>query len=143
MTLNSIHDLLDRRALVSVSPTDRVSYACQKLAEQNIGAVVVVDANKLVGVLSERDVVSRCMVPGRDAAATEVSQIMTPDPRTILPTGSLAEAQALMLDGGFRHLPVVDRAGEPLGMLSLRDIPSEYLAMADRVREIGQAATPG
>ncbi|MCH2095611.1 MAG: CBS domain-containing protein [Rhodobacteraceae bacterium] len=141
MTLNSIADLLCRRAMITVAPLDTVAYACQKLAEHRVGMLYVVNGDRLVGVLSERDIVSRCMMQGRDAATTRVSGIMTRDPVSITLQGSLTEAQAHMLDGGFHHLPVVDHAGQPLGVLSLQDMPAGPVTPADPARA-PDAASP-
>jgi CBS domain-containing protein len=135
MTINSINQLLDGRALVSVSPSNTVKQACELLRQHNIGALAVLEHSRLTGILSERDVICRCVAAGLPTDQTRVLDIMTPDPVTIHRQASLADAQTKMSDGKFRHLPVVDRAGDVVGMLSMRDIPTEYRLMVERFQQ--------
>lgn len=135
MVIKSIYELLAGRPLFSVSPGITVKEACSVLSEHDVGAVAVVEGGRLVGILSERDVIRRCIASDRMTAETRVSEVMTPDPVTVRPTASLADAQTRMLEGRFRHLPVVDSADTPIGMLSMRDIPTEYRLMVERFRE--------
>jgi CBS domain-containing protein len=132
MIIKSIGDLLIGQSLVSVSPQQTVTETCHVMDAHNIGAVAVILDGTLVGILSERDVIRRCIVAGLDPAATRVNVVMTHKPIVIEHGESLAIAQSRMMDGGFRHLPVVDREGAPVGMLSMRDIPTEYRLMVER-----------
>lgn len=99
---------------------------------QNVGAVAVIEDGMLVGILSERDVLRRCYGQGRDAALTRVEAVMTCDPLTAHRSDSLGEAAARMIEAGVGHLPVVDRAGDVVGVLALWDIPTEYRLMVER-----------
>ncbi|MGP6087353.1 CBS domain-containing protein [Antarctobacter jejuensis] len=136
MIINSIDQVLNNRPLISVPPGASVKEACDLLAQHNIGALTVVEDGGLVGIISERDVINRCIGKDLTTGETTVAEIMTPDPETVRPTTRLADALTRMIEGGFRHLPVTDAAGEPIGMLSMRDIPTEYRLMVDRVREL-------
>lgn len=135
MIIKSIAHLLNGRGLISVAPQETVKAACALLTAHDIGALAVVDNGKLVGVLSERDVIRRCISGDRKTAETQVAEVMTQAPVTVQRDASLADAQTKMFEGGFRHLPVVDEAGRAIGMLSMRDIPTEYRLMVERFRE--------
>jgi CBS domain-containing protein len=120
-----VGDLLATRALHSVRGSFTVAAACHKLRAYCIGAVAVLDGSKLVGILSERDILVRVIAGHRDPMLVLVREVMTPDPRTIPAHASVAEALRVMRAGGFRHLPVT-RHGVVIGMLSLRDIPYHF-----------------
>jgi CBS domain-containing protein len=81
---------------------------------------MVVEGTRLVGIFTERDVVFRVVAKGRDPAQTLLSEVMTPDPRTIDPAKSFGYALLLMHENGFRHMPVVED-GKPVGMVSARN----------------------
>ena len=126
MIIKSIHQLIAGRTLYAVAPDATVQDACQLLEARDIGALAVVSDERLVGILSERDVVRRCLSRGLAADQTLVGDVMTTDPVTVGCTQTLAESLSLMIEGGFRHLPVVELGGDVVGMISMRDIPSEY-----------------
>lgn len=141
MSIQSISEIIRGRPLYIADAGMSVSDACRLLDEHRIGALVVMDGARLKGIFSERDVVRRVVARGRDAGATTVGDVMTADPVTISAREPLAQAMRLMLDGGFRHLPVL-RADEVVGIISMRDIPTEYRLMAERFRDpAGQAAS--
>ena len=104
------------------------------MVEHNIGAVPVLQSGKLIGIFSERDLMNRVVVNGKDPARTPVSQVMTDDPLTVAPTDPLETCMTLMRRHGFRHLPVC--SGKDLvGVVSLRDILLHDLdAKDDEVR---------
>jgi CBS domain-containing protein len=94
----------------------------------------VVEDGRLVGILSERDVMRKCIGGNRRTDETSVAEIMTTDPATIEADASLADAFRVMTQGRFRHLPVTD-GGRLVAMLSIRDIPTEYRLMYERYVE--------
>lgn len=98
------------------------------------------EKDHLVGILCERDVLRRVICEGRRADDTRVREVMTRNPRTISAGQSLAAAMAEMIDGGFRHLPVT-RDGRVVGMLSMRDIPTQYRLMFERFAEVRPATS--
>jgi CBS domain-containing protein len=106
------------RDLLAVAPGDELGDVVARMAERNVGAVLVLDSGRLVGILTERDVL-------RAAAAWDpaqrVSARMTHNPETIESSDSVEHAAVLMIHGGFRHLPVVD-GGSAVGILSIRDL---------------------
>jgi CBS domain-containing protein len=108
-------------SLVSVSPETRIGEAAQRMVEHDVGAAMVMaPGDVLVGVITERDLL-RCISDGIDAA-TPVSERMTRHVLTARPSTELAEAMALMVEGHFRHLPVVNDDGHVIGLASMRDL---------------------
>lgn len=93
----------------------------QAMVQRNVGAVPVVHKGKLVGIFSERDLMSRVVAQGRDPRSTCMAEVMTDDPLTITMNEDVADCMALMRRHSFRHLPVCHE-GHLIGMVSLRDI---------------------
>lgn len=116
-----IRDLLKNQVTVSTAIEASVLEVAGMMVERNIGAVPVLEEGRLVGIFSERDLMSRVVVAGKDPARTTMREVMTEDPLTVEPTDDLATCMTLMRRHGFRHLPVC--AGRELkGVVSLRDI---------------------
>jgi CBS domain-containing protein len=107
------------RDLLVVAAGDEVGEVVRRMAERNVGAVLVLEGERLMGILTERDVL-RAVADGVDLG-TPVSTRMTHAPETIESSESVEDAAVLMIHGGFRHLPVVDR-GTAVGILSIRDL---------------------
>ena len=121
------------RALVSGSATvigveASVADASEALIGSEIGSLVVVDGRKLVGIITERDVV-RTIAQGADPEEEVVSDWMSDAPDTFSPDVEVEEAAAWLLEIGYRHMPVMDE-GELLGVVSLRDILAAMPPMA-------------
>jgi len=134
MIITSIRQVVAGRELPTVAPDLSVRDACHALNRLDIGAVAVVEDGRLVGILSERDVMRKCIGGNRRTDETSVAEIMTTDPATIEADASLADAFRVMTQGRFRHLPVTD-GGRLVAMLSIRDIPTEYRLMYERYVE--------
>jgi CBS domain-containing protein len=116
-----ICDLLKNQVLVAAEVQQTVFEVAKLMVQHNIGAVPVLEDGQLLGIFSERDLMTRVVVNGNDPVRTRVSQVMTEDPLTVAPTDSLETCMTLMKRHGFRHLPVC--AGRELrGVISLRDI---------------------
>jgi CBS domain-containing protein len=108
-------------ALVSVSPETRIGDAARRMVEADVGAAIVLaTGDDLVGVITERDLL-RCVSEGVDPNVP-VADRMTRHVLTASPATELAEAMALMVDGHFRHLPVVNDEGHVIGLASMRDL---------------------
>jgi CBS domain-containing protein len=116
-----IRDLLKNQVTVSAQIHQSVLEVARLMVEHNIGAVPVLARGELLGIFSERDLMNRVVVQGRDPARTPVSEVMTGDPLTVSPTESLETCMTLMRRHGFRHLPVCS-GSELRGVVSLRDI---------------------
>ncbi len=116
-----ICDLLRNQVPISAEGHQTVLEVANMMVEHNIGAVPVLQDGQVAGIFSERDLMIRVVVGGKDAASTPVSHVMTEDPLTVAPNDSLETCMTLMKRHSFRHLPVC--AGRELkGVISLRDI---------------------
>jgi CBS domain-containing protein len=107
------------RDLLTVEPSLALTEVAKRMVAKDVGAVIVLDGDDLVGILTERDVL-RAVADGI-ADDTRVADRMTRQPETIDPDESTEHAAVLMIHGGFRHLPVVE-GGAVVGMLSIRDL---------------------
>jgi CBS domain-containing protein len=114
----TVADLMVKDVL-TVEPSDTIGEAAEKMNAANVGAVVVVeDMVRIVGIVTERDLL-RAVASRARAAEARVRQWMTPDPVTIGPELTIEQAAKIMFDNNFRHLPVV-KDGRALGIVSLR-----------------------
>jgi CBS domain-containing protein len=116
-----ISDLLRNQVPVFAEINQTVLEIAKLMVQHNIGAVPVLSDRQLVGIFSERDLMSRVVADGKDAARTKISEVMTEDPLTIAPNDNLDTCMTLMKRHGFRHLPVCN-GREVKGVISLRDI---------------------
>ncbi len=108
------------RDLVSLAPEDTLGEAAQKMAEHGVGSAVVLEHGRLIGILTERDLL-RAMAERVHPSDGRAREWMTEEPLTATESTSAGDAATLMLERGFRHLPVVD--GErTIGIVSLRDV---------------------
>ncbi len=109
------------QALYTVSPDASVLDAITLMAEKGIGALIVADKNKMVGIISERDYARKVVLMERASADTKVSEIMTANVITVSPHHTSEDCMVLMTDNRLRHLPVMD-GDKLLGMLSIGDL---------------------
>jgi CBS domain-containing protein len=115
-----VNSLIDPRKLIAIAPELSVRDAACLLAECNAGAVVVIEQERLVGILTERDIAFRVVARDLDPQQTRVDAVMTRDPITIGPRDTYGSALLIMHERGFRHLPVVER-GQVIGIVSARN----------------------
>ncbi len=120
--LRPIADLRYPKNPLSVAPTLPVRDALEQMAEKNLGAVLVVEGGKVVGILSERDALRKGLFKGAPGADRPVREYMTPNPDCLTPHDSIAFAMNRMGVGGYRHIPLVDAQRRPVGMLVMRDL---------------------
>ena len=113
-------DVLRERKMVFVNGRTTVREAAKLMREHDVGAVPIVEAKSLEGILTVNDVTYRVVAEGLDLDETTVGEVMTRNPDTIGSDTTAIEALRLMQDGGYRHLPVVDD-GLILGVVSRRD----------------------
>jgi CBS domain-containing protein len=109
------------RAICSVQPEQTVWEALQVLAENNIGALLVMEGTQMVGIFSERDYARRVELKDRLTRETRVSDVMTSEFITISPDQKMHECMQIMTDNRIRHLPVM-KDGQLLGMVSIGDV---------------------
>ena len=115
------------REIYSVAPTATVFEAITLLAEKGVGALMVMEGEKLAGIFSERDYTRKIAIVGRNSRETLVSDIMTTPVLYVTPTHRTHECMALMSDKNIRHLPVLE-GGRVVGMLSIRDLMNDIIA---------------
>jgi len=120
-----------RRAF-AIQPRATVLEAAAMMTNEGIGAMVVLDGATLVGIISERDLVTRVLAKHKDSERTLVSDVMTTQVRTITDDQSIESALEIMHRQKFRHLPLVDDRGQVIGMVSMRAL------LRDRVGELSQ-----
>jgi CBS domain-containing protein len=107
--------------VLTVSPDTTIADAARRMIARETGAAVVIESDDLVGLISERDLMRA--IPDACSPETPVSERMSRQVMTAAPDTSIPEAMAIMIEGRFRHLPVVD-GGRVLGMVSMRDLMS-------------------
>ncbi len=119
----TVRHLLDRkgRAIFSVRPDDPVLEGIRLMAEHHVGALLVMQAGELVGIVSERDYARKVILKGRSSAETPVSQIMTSPVITVSLNHTVQECMQLVTDRRLRHLPVVD-GKKVVGIVSIGDL---------------------
>ena len=114
-----VKEVMDRRKLVIARAAQSVLAVARTMERRRVGAVVIVEDKRPVGIFTERDALFRVVAVGRDPAATRVLDVMTANPHTIAPEDSYGAALAVMQDHGFRHLQVV-KDGLVVGIVSTR-----------------------
>ncbi|KMN81586.1 MULTISPECIES: CBS domain-containing protein [Chromobacterium] len=122
--MQTVRQLLDskpNRALVYVNPDSTVFQALQVMAENDIGAVLVMEEGGIVGIFSERDYARRIVLQGRTSAGTKVRDIMTSRVVYVTPSQTLDDCMGLMTEKRIRHLPVLE-GSDVMGMLSIGDL---------------------
>lgn len=132
MPRRMINDVLAGRKLVTATKEMTVRAASRLMAEQRIGALVVVEGGRIAGIFTERDALNKVIAAALDPDSTALSSVMVSDPQTIGVDKPLAYALYMMAEGGFRHVPVVDAGGAPIGMVSARDALGQDLVDFER-----------
>ena len=127
--MSTVRELLEKRAstLWHVHPSDTVYAAIKLLADYEIGALMVMERGKLVGIVSERDYTRKVALQGRNSKETTVADIMTANVMVVKPQTSTHDAMALMSEKKIRHLPVLD-GGIVIGMISIQNIMDDIIA---------------
>lgn len=118
--------VLARRIGVSVGPDHSLAEAARKMNASKVGSAIVFKQDGQPGIITERDLL-RAIADGVDLENTTVADYMTPDAISASGKWDVEQAARRMLDGGFRHLVVLDDRGEPVGMLSIRDLLGSLL----------------
>jgi CBS domain-containing protein len=115
--------ILSRRSgRVAVPLGTTIGQAARIMKEHRVGCVLVEDGGKLIGIFTERDILTKLVGTGYDPAKVAVDGVMTRNPETLTPEDPIAFALQQMSVGGFRHVPLVDSDGRPVGILSVKDI---------------------
>jgi CBS domain-containing protein len=117
-----------RHLLAVVTPSDSVFHALTVMSEHNVGALLVLEGEQLVGVFSERDYARKIILQGKSSKETLVREIMSDKVAYVTPATTLDECMALMTEKHFRHLPVLNEDGSVAGMISIGDLVKETIS---------------
>ncbi len=115
--------------IFSVAPEATVYDAIEKMAEKNVGALVVMEGEKLVGILSERDYTRKVMLRGKRSRETKVSEIMSTELKTVTPKEGVDDCLRFMTEKRVRHLPVVAEDGKLRGVISIGDLVKHVISV--------------
>ena len=123
MIMTTIANLLKNKGheVWSVAPTDLVFDAITSMAEKGVGALLVMDADKLVGIFSERDYARKIVLEGKSSRNTSVADIMTRDVIRASPDQSIEDCMSVMTENHIRHLPVAED-DQIIGVISIGDL---------------------
>jgi CBS domain-containing protein len=113
--------------VISVAPNQTVYTALEVMEEHNIGAVIVLDGEDLIGILTERDYARKVILLDRLSKNTGVSAIMTTELHTVAPDTTVVDCMGIMTDKKVRHLPVID-GGDLVGVISIGDVVKAIIA---------------
>ncbi len=130
-----VRSVMEQKKILTAPPETTVSAAAELMATRNVGAVMVVEDERLVGIFTERDVVFRVIAQGRDVQTTRLADVMTSEPQTVDPDKTFGYALLMMHTNGFRHVPVIEN-GKPIGIVSSRNAldpdMEEFISEAQR-----------
>jgi CBS domain-containing protein len=122
------------RKIWSIAPDDTVFVALELMAEKNIGGLLVLEDEQLVGIITERDYARKIILMGKASMNTLVREIMTPDVIYVTPSHLIEDCMALMTEKRIRHLPVMD-GGELRGVISIGDVVKAMISEHEFVIE--------
>jgi CBS domain-containing protein len=143
--MTTVKQLLEFKGhdIVSIEPDRTVYEAIERLAERRIGALLVIENNKLVGLFSERDYARKVVLKGKSSKDTPVRDVMTLDLICVKPEASVDECMTLMTEERVRHLPVLDK-GELVGIVSIGDAIRQIISERDfTIRQLEQYIASG
>lgn len=127
MPERTVFQSIPHRHVVNLPPQASVWEAACVMTKANCGSVLVIDsAGAMQGILTERDLMTRVLAKALNAEKTPVSEVMTHNPLCVVPEMAVSDAVLILLERGFRHLPIVSVGGQILGVFSIRDaLPRE------------------
>jgi CBS domain-containing protein len=128
--MTQVRDFAVNYKLLAVNPQDTALDAARLMTKQNVGAVLVMESGQLLGLFSERDLMSRVVSRGLVAEATTIASVMTPNPVVVDSETTAEQCLRLMNEIKCRHLPVMNE-GQPVGMVSIRDLLLHRLRAKD------------
>jgi CBS domain-containing protein len=140
MAERTVYQSMPRRLLVSLPPSASVREAAGVMTRANCGSVLVIDpgTQQMLGIVTERDLMTRVLAKAVDPQKTPLSAVMTPNPHCVGPDTKVADAVLIMIERGFRHLPVVTEGGTILGVFSARDALPREIGTAFSLAEFNE-----
>ena len=144
MPERTVFQSMSQRHVVSLGPAATVHEAACVMTHAGCGSVLLIDTmGHMQGILTERDLMTRVLAKALDPAKTQVSEVMTRGPRCVPPEMKVTDAILIMIERGFRHLPIVNDASKILGVFSVRDaLPREVnnaVSMAEFHEQVNDA----
>jgi len=134
-----VKSVMKKKKFLTAPPQTTVSKAAELMANKNVGAVMIVEKERLIGIFTERDAVFRVIAQGRNAQTTPLAEVMTNAPKTVGPDKTFGYALLMMHENGFRHVPVIEN-GKPVGIVSARHAldpeMEEFVSEAQRRKHI-------
>ncbi|MDP1658588.1 MAG: CBS domain-containing protein [Methylotenera sp.] len=131
-TLQQLLSTKKHKEVISIAPHRPVFDALVVLAEYRIGALVVLEGDKLVGIFSERDYAREIVLKGKSSKTTPISEVMSTSVTTTKPSDTVEQAMTIMSEKRIRHLPVLEN-GKVVGMLSIGDLVKETIDYQQRL----------
>jgi CBS domain-containing protein len=131
-TLQQLLNNKKHKEVISIAPHRPVFDALVVLAEYKIGALVILDGDKLVGIFSERDYAREIVLKGKSSKTTPISEVMSTNVLTVKPNDTVEQAMSLMSEKHIRHLPVLE-GNKVVGMLSIGDLVKETIDYQQRL----------
>lgn len=139
MTERTVFQSMSQRHVISLGPTASVHKAACVMTQANCGSVLIVEgSNTLLGIVTERDLMTRVVAKALEPARTAVADVMTRNPQCVTPETKVADAVVIMIERGFRHLPIVTDAGKILGVFSVRDALPREVNLAVSLAEFNE-----
>jgi len=127
------------REVDTANPGETVAVAAERMHQRAVGTLVVVnDSDQVIGIVTDRDLMSRVLAKGRNPTETSVGEVMTVGPKTVSEETSIESALLIMRTGRFRRIPVVERDNKLLGLITLDDI---LMLLAEEFTQIGRLLT--
>lgn len=132
MTVTTVRQILDQKGtgVYSVPPGASIFDALKAMAEHDVGAVLVIEKDRLAGIFTERDYARRVALKGLTSKDATVGELMTPNVCTVTPSQTVEDIMSIMTDNRFRHLPVVER-GQIVGIVSIGDIVKSIIVQQE------------
>jgi len=139
MTERTVFQSISQKRVLTVQPQATVRDAACAMTRANCGSVLVMEPpDTLLGILTERDLMTRVVARGVDTERATAREMMTPKPICVPPETLVSEALVLMLERGFRHLPIVNAHGRILGVFSIRDALPREIGTAIGITEFNE-----
>ncbi|MBI3336113.1 CBS domain-containing protein [Candidatus Peregrinibacteria bacterium] len=131
----SLHNILERK-VISCTPETPIKEVAELMDKENVGAILVLQKGKPQGIITDRDIVIRCVVKGLDCTGTAVKEMMTENVETVNVDDGIYDVVQVMKKNKIRRVPVIDSSGKAVGLLSFSDV---YQLLA---KEIGDLSVP-
>lgn len=145
MSERTVFQSMSHKHVLSLGPNASVWEAACVMTKANCGSVLIVDSSgNMQGIVTERDLMTRVLAKARNPEQTKVSEVMTKNPITVEPEMLVSDAVLIMIERGFRHLPIIAAGGKILGVFSARDaLPREIgnaMSLAEFNEQVNDAA---